>query len=139
LSQAGYEILLIGGQVRNHSLALIGPVAIKTLETFHADRAFLGTSGVTLTHGYSTPNTLDAAVKQAMMRSADETYVLTDSTKFGHACLAAFASLNDVYLTITDFGMPAEFAEAFTKRGIRFQAVNVEATPQDRAPMAEAV
>ena len=139
LSQAGYEILLIGGQVRNHSLALIGPAAIKTLETFHADRAFLGTSGVTLTHGYSTPNTLDAAVKQAMMRSADETYVLTDSTKFGHACLAAFASLNEVHLTITDFGMPAEFAEAFTKRGIRFQAVNVEATPQDREPMAEAV
>jgi DeoR/GlpR family transcriptional regulator of sugar metabolism len=139
LSQAGYEILLVGGQVRNHSLALIGPAAVKTLETFHADRAFLGTSGATLTHGYSTPNPLDAAVKQAMIRSADETYVLTDSTKFGHACLTAFASLKEVHLLITDFGMPAEFVDAFTKRGIRFRAVSVEETPQDRQPMVEAV
>ena len=139
LSQAGYEILLVGGQVRNHSLALIGPAAIKTLETYHADRAFLGTSGATLTHGYSTPNPLDAAVKQAMMRSADETYVLTDSTKFGHACLASFASLKEVHLVITDFGMPAGFADAFTKRGIRFQVENMESTPQDREPIAEAV
>jgi DeoR/GlpR family transcriptional regulator of sugar metabolism len=125
--------------VRNHSLALIGPAAVKTLETFHADRAFLGTSGATLTHGYSTPNPLDAAVKQAMIRSADETYVLTDSTKFGHACLTAFASLKEVHLLITDFGMPAEFVDAFTKRGIRFRAVSVEETPQDRQPMVEAV
>jgi DeoR family transcriptional regulator of aga operon/DeoR family fructose operon transcriptional repressor len=139
LSQAGYEIFLVGGQVRNHSLALIGPVAIKTLETFHADLAFLGTSGVTLTHGYSIPNTLDAAVKKAMMRSADETYVLTDSTKFGHACLTSFAGLNEVHLTITDFGMPAEFVDAFKLRGIRFQAVNVEPAPHDREPIAEAV
>ena len=139
LSRAGYEILLVGGQVRNHSLALIGPTAIKTLETFHADRAFLGSSGITLAHGHSTPNPLDAEVKQAMMRSADESYVLADSTKFGHACLSTFANLSDVHLTITDFGMPAEFAEAFTKRGVRFQVVNVDQTPEDREPMAEAI
>ena len=137
LSRARYEILLVGGQVRNHSLALIGPTAIKTLETFHADRAFLGSSGITLTHGHSTPNPLDAEVKQAMMRSADESYVLADSTKFGHACLSTFASLSDVHLTITDFGMPAEFAEAFTKRGVRFQVVKLDQMPEDREPLAE--
>ena len=93
----------------------------------------------TLTHGYSTPNPLDAAVKQAMMRSADETYVLTDSTKFGHACLTSFASLKEVQLMITDFGMPAKFVDAFTKRGVHFQVVNLEVTPQDREAMAEAV
>jgi len=139
LSRAGYEILLVGGQVRNHSLALIGPTAIKTLETFHADRAFLGSSGITLTHGHSTPNPLDAEVKQAMMRSADESYVLADSTKFGHACLATFASLSEIHLTITDFGMPAEFSEAFTKRGVRFQVVELDRTPEGREPLAAAI
>ncbi len=139
LSQAGYEILLVGGLVRNHSLALIGPTAIKTLEAFHADRAFLGSSGITLTHGHSTPNPLDAEVKQAMMRSADETFVLTDSTKFGHACLTTFANLSEIQLTITDFGMPAEFADAFRKRGVRFQVADFDHTPQDREPLAEAI
>jgi DeoR family transcriptional regulator, fructose operon transcriptional repressor len=43
-------------------------------------RLFLEARGINLSHGHSTPNPLDAEVKQAMMRSADETYVLADST-----------------------------------------------------------
>jgi DeoR/GlpR family transcriptional regulator of sugar metabolism len=78
-------------------------------------------------------------VKQAMMRSADESYVLADSTKFGHACLATFASLSEIHLTITDFGMPAEFSEAFTKRGVRFQVVELDRTPEGREPLAAAI
>jgi DeoR family transcriptional regulator of aga operon/DeoR family fructose operon transcriptional repressor len=139
LSRAGYEILLIGGQVRNHSLALIGPVAVKTLESFHADRAFLGTSGITLSHGHSTPNPLDAEVKQAMMRSADETYVLTDSSKFGHACLASFAQLTEVHFTLTDTGIPAEFREAFEKRGIGLRLLDENPPPQDGLHVPEAI
>jgi DeoR/GlpR family transcriptional regulator of sugar metabolism len=139
LSRAGYEILLIGGQVRNHSLALIGPVAVKTLESLHADRAFLGTSGITLSHGHSTPNPLDAEVKQAMMRSADETYVLTDSSKFGHACLASFASLSEVHLTLTDPGIPPEFREAFEKRGIGLRMIGDNPMPQDGLHVPEPI
>ena len=55
---------------------LIGSAATKTLKRYHADRAFLGTSGITLAHGYSTANPMEAQVKQAMIRSADETYIL---------------------------------------------------------------
>jgi DeoR/GlpR family transcriptional regulator of sugar metabolism len=121
LSKRNHDILLVGGQVRNHSLALIGPMTVKNLENYHADRAFIGTSGISLTHGYSTPNALDAQVKEAMIRSAEETYVLADSSKFGHDCLVSFASLAGVHLVITDSGIPAEYIKEFRKRGIRYQ------------------
>ncbi len=121
LSKGNHDILLVGGQVRNHSLALIGPMTVKNLENYHADRAFIGTSGISLTHGYSTPNALDAQVKEAMIRSAEETYVLADSSKFGHDCLVSFASLAGVHLVITDSGIPAEYIKEFRKRGIRYQ------------------
>ena len=74
-----------------------------------------------------------------MMRSADESYVLADSTKFGHAYLTTFANISDIHLTITDFGMPAEFAEAFTKRGVRFQVVKLDRAPENPEPLAEAI
>jgi len=125
--------------VRNHSLALIGPVAVKTLESFHADRAFLGTSGISLSHGHSTPNPLDAEVKQAMMRSADETYVLTDSSKFGHACLASFAPLSEVHFTLTDSGIPPEFREAFERRGIGLRLLGENPLPQDGLHVPEPI
>ncbi|HEV3211670.1 MAG TPA: DeoR/GlpR family DNA-binding transcription regulator [Chthoniobacterales bacterium] len=121
LSKGNHDILLVGGQVRNHSLALIGPMTIKNLANYHADRAFIGTSGISLTHGYSTPNALDAQVKEAMIRSAEETYVLADSSKFGHDCLVSFASIAGVHLVITDSGIPAEYIKEFRKRGIRYQ------------------
>jgi DeoR/GlpR family transcriptional regulator of sugar metabolism len=121
LSKGNYDIVLIGGQVRNHSLALIGPMTIKNLGNYHVDRAFIGTSGISLTHGFSTPNALDAHVKEAMIGAAEETYILADSSKFGHDCLVSFAGLSGIHLIITDSEIPAEYAKEFRKRGIRYQ------------------
>jgi DeoR/GlpR family transcriptional regulator of sugar metabolism len=121
LSKTDYKILLTGGEVGDSNLALIGSAATKTLKRYHADRAFLGTSGITVAHGYSTADPLEAQVKQAMIRSADETYVLADSSKFGHIYLESFASLSAISLTLTDSGMPGKFREAFAELGIGFK------------------
>jgi len=121
LSKTNYKILLTGGEVGDSNLALIGSAATKTLKRYHADRAFLGTSGITVAHGYSTADPLEAQVKQAMIRSADETYVLADSSTFGHAYLESFASLSAISLTLTDSGMPGKFRDAFAERGIGFK------------------
>jgi DeoR/GlpR family transcriptional regulator of sugar metabolism len=121
LSRTNYKVLLTGGEVGDSNLALIGSAATKTLKRYHADRAFLGTSGITVAHGYSTADPLEAQVKQAMIRSADETYILADSSKFGHAYLESFASLSAISLTLTDSGMPGKFRDAFAERGIGFK------------------
>ena len=121
LSKTNYKILLTGGEVGDSNLALIGSAATKTLKRYHADRAFLGTSGITVAHGYSTADPLEAQIKQAMIRSADETYVLADSSKFGRAYLESFASLSAISLTLTDSGMPGKFRDAFAERGIGFK------------------
>jgi DeoR/GlpR family transcriptional regulator of sugar metabolism len=120
LSKTNYKVLLTGGEVVDSNLALLGSGATQTLKRYHADRAFLGTSGITIAHGYSTANPLEAQVKQAMIQSADKTYVLADSSKFGHAYLQSFASLSSVSLTLTDSGMPEEFRDAFAELGIEF-------------------
>ena len=123
LSKVGYDIVLVGGQVRNHSLALIGPMTVKNFGNFHVDRGFLGTSGISLDHGYSSPNALDAQVKEAIIRAADESYILADSTKFGHDCLVSFATLSNIHLILTDSGIPSEYMGEFRKRGIKYQIV----------------
>jgi DeoR/GlpR family transcriptional regulator of sugar metabolism len=121
LSKTNYKILLTGGEMADGNLGLIGSAAAKTVKRYHADRAFLETSGITVAHGYSTADPLEAQVKQAMIRSADETYVLADSSKFGRAYLQSFASLAAISLTLTDSGMPGEFRKAFAELGIGFK------------------
>jgi DeoR family transcriptional regulator of aga operon/DeoR family fructose operon transcriptional repressor len=123
LTRAGYELLLVGGQVRNHSMALIGPLGLRNLESFHVDRAFMGTSGITLSHGYSTPDSLDAQMKQAMIRIADKAYVLTDSSKFGHNCMVSFARCSDIHLTLTDSGLSQKAIKEFKQNGVDIRVV----------------
>ncbi len=60
LSSGGYDILLLGGIIRNKSLALLGRETLAILERYRADKAFLGSSGFTAKRGHSTPNPEDA-------------------------------------------------------------------------------
>ena len=123
LTKAGYDLLLVGGQVRKHSLSLIGPWAVKNLESYHVDRAFMGTSGITLAHGFSTPDSLDAQMKQTMIRIADKAYVLTDSSKFGHNCMVSFAKCSDIHLTLTDSRISQKFLKEFKQHGVDIRVV----------------
>ena len=121
LSSAGYDILLLGGMVRNKSLALLGRETLRIIERYRADKAFLGSTGFTAEMGHSTPNPDDAQIKEALIRIADKTYVLVDSSKYGHNCLTSFAQLGDVHLTITDSGLPPSKAKALEANGARLR------------------
>ena len=125
LSSAGYDILLLGGMVRNKSLALLGRETLRIIERYRADKAFLGSTGFTAEMGHSTPNPDDAQIKEALIRIADETYVLVDSSKYGHNCLTSFAQLRDVHLTITDSGLPRSKAKALEAIGARLRIAEV--------------
>jgi DeoR/GlpR family transcriptional regulator of sugar metabolism len=130
LTKAGYDLLLVGGQVRKHSLSLIGPWAVKNLESYHVDRAFMGTSGVTLAHGFSTPDSLDAQMKQTMIRIADKAYVLTDSSKFGHNCMVSFAKCSEIHLTLTDARLSQQFLKEFKQRGVDIRVVGANSNSE---------
>jgi DeoR family transcriptional regulator of aga operon/DeoR family fructose operon transcriptional repressor len=125
LSSAGYDILLLGGFVRNKSLALLGRETLTILDRYRADKAFLGSSGFTAEKGHSTPNPEDAQIKEAIMRVADEIYVLVDSSKYGHNCLTSFARLRDIDLTITDSHLSSSKAKSLEAAGATLRMVDV--------------
>jgi DeoR family transcriptional regulator, fructose operon transcriptional repressor len=124
LSSAGYDILLLGGTVRNKSLALLGRETLTIIERYRADKAFLGSTGFTAEMGHTTPNPDDAQIKEALMRAANETYVLVDSSKYGHRCLTSFARLRDVDLTITDNNLSRSKAKVLEAAGATIQIVD---------------
>ncbi len=132
VSSAGYDILLLGGMVRNKSLALLGRETLWMLDRYRADKAFLGSSGFTIEKGHTTPNPEDAQVKEAIMRVSREKYVLVDSSKFGDQCLTRFANLRDIDLTITDSRLPKAKIKALEAAGAALRIVDVERTGPKR-------
>jgi len=132
LSSAGYDILLLGGMVRNKSLALLGRETLAVLDRYRADKAFLGSSGFTAENGHTTPNSDDAQIKEAIMRVSEEIYVLVDASKYGDQCLTRFAHLRDVDLTITDSRLSKNNAKALVAAGATLRVVDVARTDFDR-------
>jgi DeoR/GlpR family transcriptional regulator of sugar metabolism len=117
------QVISTGGLLAYRSLSYVGPLAERSLETYHVDKAFLSCKGVHPDNGLSESNELQARVKQKMADIADEIILLADASKFGVQAFARFATLDRVRLIITDSRLPEEALAPFASRGIRIIAV----------------
>jgi DeoR family transcriptional regulator, fructose operon transcriptional repressor len=118
LSETGWEILLLGGQVRHHSMALIGPATVRALETYHVDKAFMSATGVSVQHGYTTPNDSEAQTKRAMIAASDRVIAVVDSSKLGRTTLCSFAAIDGVQELVTDWNIAPDTRSEFERRNL---------------------
>lgn len=112
-------VLLVGGRVRGRTLAAVDSWALAALADSYVDVAFLGTNGISVERGLTTPDTTEAAVKRAMITASRRSVVLVDHTKVGTDHLARFASLDDIDVVITDSGIRPDDAERLGNAGPR--------------------
>jgi DeoR family fructose operon transcriptional repressor len=99
------ELHLLGGRIRATTLASVGPQTLAALHDIRVDVAFVGTNGLTLQHGLTTPDVDEAAVKSAMVAAGRRVVVLADSRKFGQETLVRFARLDQIDAVVTDDGV----------------------------------
>lgn len=95
------NIMITGGMLRTNTMALVGPVAEESLDRVRVDKAFIAANGIDPTIGLTTPNMIEASIKQKMMDVAEQVYILTDHSKIGKVSFAKFGNLSDVDAYIT--------------------------------------
>lgn len=118
LANGGTQVHLLGGRVRGITQATVGGETIDALARMRCDVAFIGTNGISLRHGLSTPDPDEAAVKRAMVGAARKVIVLADSSKVGVELLVTFASLSDIDVLITDSGISDNDRVELTNAGM---------------------
>jgi DeoR family transcriptional regulator, fructose operon transcriptional repressor len=112
------ELHLLPGRVRPNTHAAVGVETVTALARVRAEVAFVGTNGLTVDHGLSTPDHAEAATKAAIVASAQRVVVLADSSKIGEERTVRFADLSDIDVLVTDVGAdPAQLA-AFREAGV---------------------
>jgi DeoR family fructose operon transcriptional repressor len=104
----GINIISTGGMLRTNTMALAGPMAEKSLERIRVDKAFIGTNGLNLEAGLTTPNMVEASIKQKMISVADQVFIMADHTKIGCVSFAKFGELSDIDACITGNMIPKE-------------------------------
>ncbi|GAB3134162.1 DeoR/GlpR family DNA-binding transcription regulator [Tsukamurella serpentis] len=112
------ELRLLGGRVRGLTRAAVGAGTVAEISSLHVDVAFLGTNGVSVARGLSTPDADEAAVKTALAGAADFVVLLADSAKFERESLVAFAGLGVIDVMITDAPPPVDLAAALAEHGV---------------------
>lgn len=83
LAAKGLKVLLIGGELKSSTEAVIGSQAMKNLGEYHFTKGFFGSNGITSEEGYTTPDANEALVKQMAMEHCRNRYMLADKSKFG--------------------------------------------------------
>ena len=112
------HLLLLGGIYLPEWQVAVGPQTIANLANLHADKVFLGTDGMTPTHGVTTANVLEAEVDRAMINASSEVILVADSSKVGGIGLTSIVPLNRVNRLITDEGVPPAFVSALREAGV---------------------
>lgn len=112
------EIVIIGGNARKQTLAIVGPFADMIIQNFRVDKAFIGANSITLQDGCTTPNILEAHTKKTMIRSAKEVYIVADHSKFGKVSFASIVKLEDIDAIITGTNIDRQTVERFRQEGV---------------------
>lgn len=96
------ELYMVGGYVGGHLAATMGDAAVRNIEHFCVDKAFIGVHGINFDVGITSIATPQMQVKRAIFGTTEKVYVLADSSKFGGGYLSVICPIKDVYKIITD-------------------------------------
>lgn len=111
------DLYVLGGRVRPRTLAAVGDWVSTALADIYVDVAFLGTNGLSVRRGLTTPDQYEAAAKRAMIGAARRCVVLTDHSKIGVDHFSRVAPLREVAAVITDTGLDLETAHEIEAEG----------------------
>ncbi|MHA7584156.1 DeoR/GlpR family DNA-binding transcription regulator [Paenibacillus vandeheii] len=118
------EVISTGGQLAQRSLSFVGPLAERSLETYHVDKLFLSCKGVHLEGGgISESNELQARLKQKMVGISDQVILLADTSKFGVRAFARVTGLDAVHEVITDQSFDDDLIERLNGYDIKITRV----------------
>ena len=118
------DIIQLGGLVRNSSISAVGSYAEKMLENFSCSKLFMGVDGIDLEYGLSTTNMMEANLNRIMMKAAQKTIVLADSSKFGRRGFGKICDLDAVEHVITDSHIQPKILEELRERGLEVTIAN---------------
>lgn len=110
LIQRGLNAYIIGGKVKPVTEAVVGAEGINNLKNLNFSKAFMGTNGIDLHSGYTTPDIEEAMIKEQAISQSYMAFIIADHTKFRRVFPVTFSPLTKCCI-ITDAMPDNKFAK----------------------------
>lgn len=78
--------------------AVVGNEAILSIQNYNFTKGFFGTNGISLKHGFTTPDANEALVKKTAINQCNQKYLLADFDKFDNVTSVKFANFGDMHI-----------------------------------------
>lgn len=108
-----HRVLMLPGQYEGREGLIHGADTIDALQMYHANKAFLGASGLT-EEGPNDAGLGPSLVYGAMVRRAAQTVILADHSKFNAPSLKVFSGWSETMTLITDVKPTGTLANALS-------------------------
>ncbi len=120
-----FNVILLGGNLREPSHSTVGPVAESNLKLFYCDKLFLGVDSFNVECGLSTPNIEEANINQVMLSMADQVVAVFDSSKVNKRSFAFIASVDKIDVIVTDNRLPSNLRTQLRSIGLQLHIAEV--------------
>ncbi|WMN06373.1 DeoR/GlpR family DNA-binding transcription regulator [Marivirga arenosa] len=117
------EIVQLGGVVRKGSSSVVGHYAEEMMQNFACSKLYLSVDGISLEHGFTTSNMMEAHLNAKMIAAVQKTIVLADASKFGKKGFGKICNLEDVDQIITNKSASKQYISALESKGIEVTLV----------------
>lgn len=117
--QAENRVILLGGIYQPESECVVGNLVKDCLKILNFSKAFVGVDGFTESTGFTGRDMMRADINMTIAAISPQTFVLTDSSKFGKIHLSKYLDVSEVDYVVTDKHIPKEYQEFLTAKGTK--------------------
>ena len=109
------EIHVLGGTMNRYSMSVCGIHTLEDVQRINFDQAFMGVTTYCEQTGFNCGVDEEAMLKRTVIRQAEQTIILMDSSKVGVKSTYAICGLDEVDIIISDDNLSEEFLEECRK------------------------
>lgn len=125
--EADFEIILLGGSFRARAKSVVGRFATDILRQVYASKTFIGTDGLSLKYGCTTPINAEAELARLMIeRTHGAVIVVADHSKWGIVSNFEIARLDQIHILVTDEGFDPNARTELSTRSVEIMIARPE-------------
>ena len=122
-SKPDFDVMVPGGKLRHNNSGIIGTMALDFVQKFRVDYLItslgsIDTDGTMLDYDFN-----EVAIVQAVMKTARNTFIAADSTKFTTTAAVEIGNLKDVTALFTDKEPPADLKKLLVTNNVQLNVI----------------
>ncbi len=117
------DILLAGGHYYRNTQMFQSPQGLDYIKNTRAHKVFISVAGIHEDLGLTCCHDNEIETKRAILNSALEKILVTDSSKFGQVHSSHFCDLTDIDMIITDKNLESEWVRRIHELNIKLRLV----------------